>query len=128
MTEELMRKRFSKIGHRPVKTRQKRLRVELLEQRQLLSVDLVSTALLSQVAVTGDGHFQHPSISADGRYIAFASDANNLMAGDTNNRRDIFLRYTLTGEIKLVDHSGTLGTGRRLRHAGGDRTAKHTRF
>jgi Tol biopolymer transport system component len=33
-----------------------------------------------------------PSISADGRYVAFQSSASNLVAGDTNNARDIFVR------------------------------------
>jgi Tol biopolymer transport system component len=36
-----------------------------------------------------------PSISADGRYIAFHSHASNLIAGDTNGRPDIFIRGPL---------------------------------
>ncbi len=32
------------------------------------------------------------SISADGRYVAFQSDASNLVSGDSNATRDIFLR------------------------------------
>ncbi len=31
-------------------------------------------------------------VSATGRYILFESDATNLVAGDTNGRRDVFLR------------------------------------
>ena len=34
----------------------------------------------------------HPSISADGRYVAFVSSANNLVASDSNNSADIFVR------------------------------------
>jgi Tol biopolymer transport system component len=34
----------------------------------------------------------HPAISADGRYIAFDSAASNLVAGDTNDAWDVFVR------------------------------------
>ncbi len=49
-----------------------------------------------------------PSISADGRYVAFRSLANNLVAGDTNGELDIFVRDRLTGVTDLVsvDNSG----------------------
>jgi Tol biopolymer transport system component len=33
-----------------------------------------------------------PAISADGRYVAFASDASNLVTGDANRDRDVFVR------------------------------------
>jgi hypothetical protein len=32
-----------------------------------------------------------PSISADGRFVAFGSEAANLVPGDTNNRLDVFV-------------------------------------
>jgi PKD repeat protein len=32
-----------------------------------------------------------PALSADGTYVAFVSDSNNLVAGDTNGQRDAFL-------------------------------------
>ena len=38
-----------------------------------------------------------PSISADGRYVAFASSANNLVVSDTNDFADIFVRDTCVG-------------------------------
>ena len=40
----------------------------------------------------GDGGSEFPGISADGRYVAFASRAANLVPGDTNGVEDIFLR------------------------------------
>jgi Tol biopolymer transport system component len=47
----------------------------------------------------GDGHAQSrggysfaPAISANGRYVAFSSDATNLVRGDTNQYTDVFLR------------------------------------
>ncbi|MCX4474148.1 hypothetical protein OOK41_28210 [Micromonospora sp. NBC_01655] len=48
----------------------------------------------------GDSH--QPSISGDGRYVAFSSSADNLVPGDTNYFRDIFLHDTLTGTTELV--------------------------
>jgi Tol biopolymer transport system component len=49
-----------------------------------------------------------PSISAHGRYVAFSSVATNLVANDTNGRRDIFLRDRVTGITtrESVDGSG----------------------
>jgi len=48
------------------------------------------------------------SVSTNGRYIAFASDANNLVANDTNDCRDVFVRDLLLGTNILVsaDTSG----------------------
>ncbi|MEG3858283.1 calcium-binding protein, partial [Microcoleus sp. herbarium12] len=40
-----------------------------------------------------------PSISADGRFMAFESDASNLVPGDNNNSQDIFVRNLLTNTI-----------------------------
>src|SRR5262249_49480982 len=40
----------------------------------------------------GDGDAQEiPSLSADGRYVVLDSDADNLVTGDTNRVKDIFL-------------------------------------
>lgn len=43
------------------------------------------------------GTSSKPSVSADGRYIAFKSSARNLAAGDLNGMDDIFVHDTLTG-------------------------------
>ena len=43
-----------------------------------------------------------PSISADGRFVAFSSDATNLVPGDTNNIKDIFVRDTLTNTTTRI--------------------------
>lgn len=52
-----------------------------------------------------------PSISANGRYVAFWSTASNLVPGDDNNRPDIFVKDTQTGRIALVsvNAAGTPG-------------------
>jgi uncharacterized repeat protein (TIGR01451 family) len=40
----------------------------------------------------GNSYSRDPTISADGRYVAFESAANNLVAGDTNGASDVFVR------------------------------------
>ena len=45
----------------------------------------------------GTGGSRDSSISQDGRYVVFLSDAPNLVAGDTNGKRDAFLRDTQAG-------------------------------
>jgi hypothetical protein len=58
--------------------------------------DVQSTELISQATdgSPGDGSSVNPVISGDrrfARYIAFESDATNLVPGDTNGMRDVFL-------------------------------------
>jgi len=50
-----------------------------------------------------------PSISADGRFVAFAAWARNLAPGDTNGFGDVFVhdRGTGTTERLSVDRTGT---------------------
>ena len=43
------------------------------------------------------GGSTHPRLSADGRYLTFASEASNLVPGDTNEISDIFRYDTMTG-------------------------------
>jgi len=45
----------------------------------------------------GNGDSSRPAVSADGRVVAFYSDADNLVPGDTNTFRDVFVRDRLTG-------------------------------
>jgi len=42
------------------------------------------------------------SISADGRFVAFVSDATNLVSGDTNGVTDIFVRDRVSGTTERV--------------------------
>ena len=61
--------------------------------------------------VQGNESSYDPSISADGRYVAFASDASNLVAGDTNGSGDVFVKDRTTGTTTRVscDSSGVQG-------------------
>jgi Tol biopolymer transport system component len=51
----------------------------------------------------GNSYSYRPSISADGRFVVFESDASNLVPGDTNNSDDIFVRDTLTNTTVSLD-------------------------
>ncbi len=51
-----------------------------------------------------DGSFT-PSVSRDGRWVTFASDASNLVRGDTNHRRDVFVRDTELGTTTRISVS-----------------------
>lgn len=57
------------------------------------------------------------SLSADGRWLLFDSNAPNLVAGDTNGAYDVFLKDLLTGAIRRlsVAADGTQGNGHSLR-------------
>jgi Tol biopolymer transport system component len=48
-----------------------------------------------------------PSISANGRFVAFASLASNLVPGDRNHRGDIFVRDLRRGKTTRVGVSST---------------------
>jgi len=69
------------------------------------------TGETTRVSVASDGTqgndiSRFPSISADGRYVAFESDADNLVSGDTNGFSDIFVHDRETGETICVSIPG----------------------
>lgn len=53
------------------------------------------------------GVVDSPSVSADGRYVAFASDATNLVSGDTNDFIDVFVRDRQAGRTTRVSVSSS---------------------
>ncbi|WP_204369244.1 TolB family protein [Methylocucumis oryzae] len=61
----------------------------------------------------GNGSSGRPSISADGRYIGFSSEASNLATNDDNGDADVFVHDQVTGTTTLVSVTldGTSGTG-----------------
>src|SRR5207247_1993168 len=60
-------------------------------------------------AGTRSGGGTAPVISADGRFVAFLSDASNLVANDINGATDVFVRDLQTGTTTLasVNSAGT---------------------
>lgn len=78
-----------------------------------LQLGITTRVSLDSTGAQGDfGSFQ-PSVSGDGRFVAFGSAATNLVAGDTNLRNDIFVRDRQTGVTSRVsqDSSGVQGNG-----------------
>jgi hypothetical protein len=59
-----------------------------LPAAELVSVSLNGSSQTAQES-------RYPAISFDGRYVAFQSTAGNLVNGDTNGLRDVFLRDML---------------------------------
>ncbi len=78
--------------------------------RQTHTIERVSVAFNGVQANRGS---RQPAISADGRYVAFASSASNLVPGDTNNAADIFVydRQTHTTERVSVASDGSQANG-----------------
>jgi hypothetical protein len=76
------------------------------------------TGLTERVSLADDGSqalngSYVPDVSGDGRHVAFYSDASNLVAGDTNGKRDVFVRDRVAGATDRVSVSGagTQGNG-----------------
>jgi Tol biopolymer transport system component len=63
---------------------------------------------ISRVSIQSDGgqarrgNSGNPSVSGDGRYVAFDSFAPNLVPGDTNRSPDVFLRDRKSGKTKRI--------------------------
>ncbi len=62
---------------------------------------------LTRVSVAADGaeangESYDAAMSADGRWVVFVSKASNLVDGDTNGSRDIFVRDLWTGDVTRV--------------------------
>lgn len=66
-------------------------------------IELVS----GSVEEPADGVSTLPTVSHDGRYVAFRSIASNLVPGDTNGQADVFLKDRETGVVTLISE----GTG-----------------
>jgi len=77
---------------------------------QASTTHLISTATNG---TQGNGDSSFPTISADGRYVAFSSGADNLVSGDGNSATDIFIhdRQTNTTSRVSMDRFGGDGDG-----------------
>jgi len=82
-------------------------------------------ASVSSAGVPGDnawGLSLDPSISADGRFVAFCSGSANLAPGDTNRRMDVFVRDRVAATTTRVSvgSGGAEGTGSSCSNQGAD--------
>lgn len=57
--------------------------------------------------VPANGLSQLPALSADGRWLAYASEASDLVMGDGNGVSDIFLHDRSTATTLRISHSST---------------------
>ncbi len=73
----------------------------------LRDLDLGTTELISVSTTWAQGNrlSNTPMVSDDWRYVVFASESTNLVAWDTNNNRDIFMRDRLLGTTIRVNLS-----------------------
>jgi Tol biopolymer transport system component len=79
-----------------------------LDQNQVFRIDRhqpgAAPVLVSAALDSGrpNGTSANPSMSDDGRYIAFQSNATNLVRGDTNGGTDVFVRDMVAGTTTRV--------------------------
>jgi hypothetical protein len=85
--------------------------VFLCAAASVASAQRISRISVGSGGIQGDAESYSSSMSAHGRYVAFYSDASNLVPGDTNGTGDVFLRDRLLGTtIRVsVDSSGAQG-------------------
>lgn len=82
-----------------------------VRDRQTGLITLVSTSVDGRTG--GDNHSSGPSLSADGRWVAFESRAQNLVTNRTLGVGDIYIRDLVGGVTRLVsvNPSGAGGNG-----------------
>jgi Tol biopolymer transport system component len=73
-----------------------------LRDRQTSTTELISVSTSGAPAI---GHSLQPAISANGRFVAFESFAENLVPGDTNRAADIFVRDRQAGTTERISVS-----------------------
>ena len=83
---------------------------QIISAMQTFQVERVSVA---SDGTEANGASFNPSISADGRFVTYFSDASNLVPGDTNDASDIFVfdRQTGTTTRVSVASDGTEANG-----------------
>jgi Tol biopolymer transport system component len=77
----------------------------------ILVKDLVSGTLvpasLTDADMPTDGNSMYASISGDGRYVAFQSDANNLSGDDVDTVTNVYVRDMVAGTTEFVSRAGS---------------------
>jgi Tol biopolymer transport system component len=81
--------------------------------RETVRISVDSAGNQAECDANGSSGSFHPAISAEGRYVAYASDAINLVAEDTNAVADVFVydRLTRLTERVSVSTSGAQANG-----------------
>jgi Tol biopolymer transport system component len=76
---------------------------DIFIKHALVGALTAASIAVPNLGASGNSWSYVPSISGDGRYLAFSSDSTNLVAGDTNRRRDIFVKDTAAGTMMRVN-------------------------
>ncbi len=76
-------------------------------QKSALYKRNLQTGAIERISKGVSGEFPNatvvgPAASYDGRYIVYVADATNLVAGDTNGQRDVFLYDSVTKQTELI--------------------------
>lgn len=79
---------------------------------------VVEIASVSSSGILSNGESASPAISADGRYVAFVSTADNLVANDTNEAADVFVRDRLENKTVRVSVSSSGEEGNNVSSSG----------
>jgi Tol biopolymer transport system component len=79
--------------------------VRNLVSGQMETVSVRDSALASSAPATTAGVSSSFSVSSNGRYVTFDSDANDVAPGDANGFRDVFVRDLVSGTNILVSTS-----------------------
>lgn len=84
-----------------------------LFDRQTGDLELISRQDAADGGAQGNNSSFEPSVSGDGRFVAFASSATNLIPGGDANagRRDIFVFDRQTGGLELVSRQDAADGG-----------------
>ena len=86
--------------------------VSLLTAGEVIAAQGETTRVsVDSAGVEGNSYSYGPSISSDGRYVAFWSQASNLVPNDTNGAADVFVHDRQTGQTTMVsvDSAGVEG-------------------
>jgi Tol biopolymer transport system component len=82
-----------------------------VRDREAGTVEIVSLADGTGAAADAACSGARPAITPDGRFVAFASQADNLVPGDVNGAWDVFVRDRQTGATELVSVSSSGAQG-----------------
>jgi Tol biopolymer transport system component len=74
--------------------------------RDLQTGTTTRETLTSAGAAAGIAGLHTATMSRDGRYVTFETAFNDVVSGDTNDARDIFVRDRITGEVELISIAG----------------------
>ncbi|MGB7921663.1 MAG: Calx-beta domain-containing protein [Pyrinomonadaceae bacterium] len=77
--------------------------------RDIVAGTTIVASVNSTATATATGNCFNTAISADGRYVTFDTSATNVVANDTNNSSDVFVRdiFAATPELVSINNAGT---------------------